>query len=80
MDIGAYRKYLQQYVQEAYQNSDGSPGGVIDQLRSIKPPGRFTASRHEKQVALSEALKAFEEHRHWPLEIILSHLGVEIEK
>lgn len=80
MDISAYRKILQQYVQEAYQNSDGSPGGIADQLRQIKPPGRFTPHRHEKQVAQREALKAFEEHRHWPLEIILSHLGVEIIK
>lgn len=80
MNIGAYRKILQQYVQEAYQNSDGSPGEISAQLRTIKPPGRFTSFRREKQVALSEAINAFEEHRHWPLAIILSHLGVEINQ
>jgi hypothetical protein len=80
MDIGLYRRLLQEYVQEAYENSDGSPAGMADYLRSIIVSGRFVRNRVEKQAARQEALKAFEEHRHWPLEIIFSHLGVEIKR
>jgi hypothetical protein len=36
--------------------------------------------KEEKQRALQEAIKAFQGHRHWPLDIIFSHLGVEIKK
>jgi hypothetical protein len=80
MNIGLYRRLLQEYVQEAYENSDGSPAGMADYLRSINVSGRFVRNRVEKQAARQEALKAFEEHRHWPLEIIFSHLGVEIKR
>ncbi len=80
MDIGLYRRFLEEYVQQAYDNSDGTPSGLTEGLRSIKPPGRFSRNREERKAALREAIKAFEEHRHWPLEIILSHLGVEISR
>ena len=80
MDIGLYRRFLEEYIQEAYDGSDGTPAGITEHLRSIKPPGRFTRSRGERQAALRESINAFEEHRHWPLEIILSHLGVEINR
>ena len=80
MDIGVYHRLLEQYVQEAYDNSDGTPAGIAEHLRSVKPPGRLSRNRGEKQVALREAISAFEEHRHWPLDIIFSHLGVEIKK
>jgi hypothetical protein len=80
MDIGLYRRLLNEYVQAAYDNSDGSPAGMAEYLRSINVSGRFVRHRKEKQAARQEAIKAFEEHRHWPMEIILSHLGVEIKK
>ena len=80
MDIGLYRRFLEEYIQEAYDGSDATPAGITEHLRSIKPPGRFTRSRGERQAALRESINAFEEHRHWPLEIILSHLGVEINR
>jgi hypothetical protein len=35
--------------------------------------------REEKQRALADARQAFDEHRHWPLEIVLRHLGVSLE-
>ena len=78
MDIGAYRRILEEYVREAIKNSDGTASGIAEYLSSIKPPGRFTNHRLEKQTALREATKAFGEHRHWPVNIIISHLGVEI--
>lgn len=80
MDIGLYRRFLEEYVQQAYDSSDGTPAGLAEGLRSIKPPGRFTRHKEERQAALREAIKAFEEHRHWPLEIIFSHLGVDIKR
>lgn len=80
MDIVLYHRYLEEYVQQACDSSDGTPGGIAEGLRSIKPPGRFTRNREERQAALREAIKAFEEHRHWPLNIIISHLGVDIDR
>ena len=78
MDVERYRGYLQQYVGEAIQNSDGSNSGIYEYLDSIKPAGRFSAHKEEKRRALKDALGAFSEHRHWPLNIVLSHLGVEM--
>mgnify|MGYP000256497497 FL=1 len=80
MDIGAYRRVLEEYVREALANSDGTASGIAEYLGSIKSPGRFTRYRLEKQTALREAIKAFGEHRHWPVKIIISHLGVEIDE
>ena len=77
MDIGLYQQYLQQYVGEAIRDSDGSIGQIRENLASVQI-GRFLV-RHkvEKSRALKDARAAFDEHRHWPLEIILSHLGVD---
>ncbi len=80
MDIGIYRQLLEQYVREAVQNSDGTRAGILEYLSSIKVSGPLVRNKVERQTALKEAIKAFEEHRHWPLEIIFSHLGVEIKK
>ncbi len=52
MDIGLYRRFLEEYIQEAYDGSDGTPAGITEHLRSIKPPGRFTRSRGERQATL----------------------------
>jgi len=78
MNIERYQDYLQQYVQEAIQNSSGSNAAIYEYLEGIKPAGRFSAHREEKRRALKDAQVAFSEHRHWPLEIVLSHLGVEM--
>ena len=77
MDIGVYRHYLEQLVQEALKNSDGTNSGIYEYLASKKISGIFVRHKFEKQRALEEAKKAFEEHRHWPVEIVISHLGVE---
>ena len=80
MDIGAYRLFLEQFVQEAVDQSDGTHTGILEHLHTIKISGPFVRNKVEKQTALKEAIKAFEEHRHWPLEIVFSHLGVKIKK
>ena len=80
MDIGVYRQCLEQYVREAVQNSDGTHAGISEYLNSIKVSGVFVRHKVEKQTALREAILAFEQHRHWPLEIVFSHLGVDIKK
>ncbi len=78
MDIGAYRQYLEKYVTEAVQNSDGSISGISNYLWNIRISGILVRNRTEKQKALDDAREAFDSHRHWPLEIILSHLGVKL--
>ena len=76
IDIKKYQHYLQQYVDQAFQNSDGTVRGLQDYLESIQVKGIFVRDKVEKQRALADAIQAFTEHRHWPLDIILSHLGV----
>jgi hypothetical protein len=80
MNIGAYQRYLQQYVQEAVDQSDGTPSGILEYLGTIKITGWFVRDKTEKQRAVQDAIKAFQEHRHWPIDIIYSHLGVTIKK
>lgn len=77
MDIGIYRQCLEKYVLEALKNSDGSVAGVSGYLWNLKVSGIMVRNRAEKQKALDDARHAFDSHRHWPLEIILSHLGVK---
>jgi len=77
MDVQLYRKYLNQYVQEALQNSDGSVHGASEYLGGQSVGGLLVRHKAEKMRALDDAQKAFGEHRHWPLEIVLSHLGIE---
>jgi len=77
MDKQLYQQYLNQYVQGAIRESDGTVAGISERLDGIPPPGRFSRHREEKQRALADAMSAFSEHRHWPLDILLSHLGVE---
>ena len=80
MDIAAYRKALHDYVKEAMENTDGSNQEVAGYLWEKRVSGWFTPNKTEKQRALDDARKAFDDHRHWPVEIILSHLGVELNK
>ena len=77
IDLPKYQRYLQEYVDQALANSDGSPGGVRDYLEGIQVKGWLVKDKPEKQRALADAIQAFSEHRHWPLDIILSHLGLE---
>lgn len=79
MDIKRYREYLNEYVKDAIQQSDGSVHGVSERLHEIEIKGLFVSHRDEKRRALTDARRAFDDHRHWPLEIILSHLGVTDE-
>ena len=72
-----YRQYLLQYLKEALSNSNGTTGGVATYLVEIPSPGRFARHRTEKLRALRDLRDAFEGHRHWPLDIALSHLGVD---
>jgi hypothetical protein len=39
--------------------------------------GLFTQHKDERRRALDDLRRAFDEHRHWPREIILAHLGVK---
>lgn len=80
MDNQLYQKYLHQYVRQAVQQSNGSIADIYDNLGQIRVGGWMTPHKEEKKRALQDALQAFGEHRHWPLDIILSHLGVEIQK
>lgn len=79
MDIGVYRQYLEKYVLEALQKSDGTVSGISSYLWNMNISGFLVRNRTEKQKALDDARSAFDSHRHWPLEIILSHLGVKPE-
>lgn len=79
MDYGVYWQYLDDLVQEALANSDRTNEGISSYLQAKKKPGILTRHRHEKTKALEEAIRAFNEHRHWPLEVVLSQLGIDKE-
>jgi hypothetical protein len=76
IDIGLYRHYLDELFKEAIDNSDGTKEGILNYLRSKEIKGLFVKHKEEKRHALSEMQKAFEDHRHWPLDILISHLGL----
>lgn len=80
MEWAAYQSYLEKIVREAIAHSDGSNARISEYLWSLQVKGLLVANKHEKQRALEEARRAFDEHRHWPREIILSHLGVSLEE
>jgi hypothetical protein len=77
MDGILYRQYLSQFVKEAVEQSDGSVRRIADRLHELQIKVTFVSHRVEKERALVDAQRAFDEHSHWPLEIILKHLGVE---
>ena len=76
MDLRVYLHFLEQFVYEALEHSDGTNAGISNYLHQKQISGLLVRNRQEKQKALSEARKAFDEHRHWPVEIVLSHLGI----
>ena len=79
MNTQLYLQYLQQYVREALANSDGTNSGIAGYLGEKKVTGFLVAHKEERRRALEDAKRAFDEHRHWPTEIVLSHLGVDVK-
>jgi hypothetical protein len=80
MNTILYEKYLEEYVKDAIASSDGTNAGIATQLWAKKISGILVQHKEEKNRALDDARKAFDDHRHWPLEIILSHLGLDPKK
>jgi hypothetical protein len=80
MNNQLYQKYLHEYVNQAVKQSNGSISEINELLSQITVGGFLTRHKAEKKRALQDAMRVFSEHRHWPLEIILSHLGVEIQE
>jgi hypothetical protein len=79
MDIPTYRRVLAELIKEALENSDGTTRGVSEYLDNKKIPRFLVRNRKEKLRALSEAREAFDEHMVWPVDIVISHLGVDRE-
>ena len=79
MDGKLYQQYLSQYVREAIEQSDGSVRQITERLHERVVKGAIVPHRVEKERALADAQAAFAKHAHWPLEIILSHLGLARE-
>jgi hypothetical protein len=77
MNIGIYRSYLHDLIQDALENSDGTNKGISEYLWSRDVKGLLTRNKKEKQIALNDARKAFDDHRHWPVEIVLTHLSLD---
>jgi hypothetical protein len=80
MNFNIYQEYLQHYVSQAIRESDGTNRGVSENLWNIQVKGVLVRHKEEKLRALEDARKAFDDHRHWPREIVLSHLGIAPEK
>lgn len=77
MNHEIYRRYLREYIQEAIENSDGTNSGISSYLWE-KKLGRFLVSnKTEKQRTLIDARRAFDDHHHWPGNIVLSHPGID---
>jgi hypothetical protein len=79
MDIGAYRTAVQNYVRQALEHTDGSNKQISEYLWSLSVPRFLARSKTEKRQALADARKAFDDHSYWPLEVILTQLGVDKE-
>jgi hypothetical protein len=79
MDYKLYNQYMHKYLKEALENGHRTPPEIAAYLDAIPLPGRFARNKLERARALREVRQAFTEHRHWPLEIILSHLGIDPE-
>lgn len=77
LDHKQYKQFLREYIRDAIANSNGTNAGIIEWLMEQKEPGRFARHRAEKVRALTDARAAFNEHRQWPTEIILSFIGVK---
>ena len=80
MDHKLYNQFMHEYLKEAFINGNSKPTDIARYLDEIPLPGRFARNREERTRALFAVRQAFTEHRHWPLDIILSHLGIDPEK
>lgn len=79
MNYKLYNQFMQAYLKEAIGNGHLKPAEIARYLDEIPLPGRFAHHKEERIRALREARQAFNDHRHWPLDIILSHLGIDPE-
>lgn len=77
LDMERYRGFLRAYLHEAMLHSDGTVRGISEYLETVRLGGWFVRFRRERLRALEDARRACDEHRHWPLEVLLAHLGVE---
>ena len=77
MNHEIYRRYLQEYIQEAIENSNGSNAEISSYLWE-KNLGRILISnKTEKQRALADARRAFDRSEQPAADKILSHIGIE---
>ena len=79
MDIGAYRNAVQTFVRQALENTDGSNKKISEYLWTLSIPRFLARHKTEKRQALLDVRKAFDDHSYWPLDVILSQLGVDKE-
>ena len=79
MNNQLYQQYLNEFVNEAISNSNGSNSDIYAWLAEKQIKGMFVRHKEEKLRALADARRAFDEHRHWPTDIVLSHLGVDVK-
>ncbi len=77
MDIGAYRDAVQSFVKQALANTDGSNKKISEYLWSLNIPRFLVRHKTEKRQALADVREAFDDHSYWPLEVILSQLGID---
>jgi hypothetical protein len=77
MDYKLYNQFILAYLKEALLNGRTKPVEIAAYLDVIPLPGRFARNKEERIRALRAVRQAFTEHRHWPLDIILSHLGID---
>jgi hypothetical protein len=80
MDHALYEKFRRQYLKQAIEATNRTPNEIYRALTEMPRPGRFSFNKEEKLRALHDLQQAFEDHRHWPLDIILSHLGIDLDK
>lgn len=80
MDYKLYDQFMHAYLKEALLTGHAKPAEIAAYLDEIPLPGRFTRHKEERMRALHTVRQAFTEHRHWPLTIILSHLGIDPQK
>lgn len=80
MDQKIYRQCLREYLRAAWQKSDGTNAGMSNYLMQQIEPGRLTRHREEKIRALNDLQRAFSEHRHWPVDMVFTYLGVKMEE
>jgi hypothetical protein len=77
MNQTRFKQFLIEYTKNALDNSDGTPSGAENYLRSQKKPGMF--SPIEKRDAFLRAKKIFSEMPDRPLWLVLKALGLTVE-